>query len=119
MATLIAIKDVDTELGIRTLGGDEALYIDVLGAFCEDIANWRAVIAAYPATASLKSLTTAVHGFKSAARNIGALTAGDLAAAIETAAKADDTAYVDANIAELLTMMNDLYERCSEVSNGG
>ena len=109
---MIVIEGVDTAYGIEALGGDEALYFEVLASFCKDIEKWREIIVSYPASAPLKSFITSVHGFKSAARAIGAGSAGDYAFEIEKAAKNGDLAAVSAGQGALVSVMNDLFARC-------
>ena len=116
---MIKIEGFDTARAVEMLGGDENLYLDVLDAFCEDTEKWREIIAAYPAKTTLKSFATSVHGFKSAAREVGAAAAGDYAFEIEKAVKAakssksaSDIAFVKERHAELLEVMDTLISRC-------
>lgn len=112
----LTIEGIDTELGMNMLGGDEKMYLLVLGSFCSDTEKWAKVVAAYPEKSSLKGLITAVHGFKSAALNVGAADAGNFAKAIELAAKSGDTAFVSANRERLLQIMRVLLSRCRAVA---
>jgi HPt (histidine-containing phosphotransfer) domain-containing protein len=116
---VLVIEGIDTAQGIEALGGDEELYIDVLAAFCEDVEKWRSVVAAYPETTALKSFITAVHGFKSAARSIGASAAGDFAYGVEKAAKEGELAAVDADRGALLRLMHELLARCKAALGSG
>lgn len=108
----VLIEGFDTAHAIQMFGGDEAIYLDVLDAFCEDTEKWYKIISRYPAETDLKSLTTSVHGFKSAAREVGAMAAGDFAYTVEMAAKSNDIAFVDANLANLLEVMSGHLSRC-------
>jgi HPt (histidine-containing phosphotransfer) domain-containing protein len=107
------IEGIDTAQGIEALGGDEPLYREVLSAFCDDIVMYRASILGYPNSTPLTSFITSVHGFKSAALNVGANDVGNLAAEIEKAAKSGDIAFANANFPVLVSQMSELLTRCS------
>ena len=116
---MVLIEGFDTAHAIEMFGEDEvtaeAVYLDVLGAFCEDTEKWYKTISRYPDETDLKLFITSVHGFKSAAREVGATAAGDFAYAVETAAKSGDLTFVYDSHAKLLEIMSTHLERCREV----
>ncbi|MDR1713218.1 MAG: transporter substrate-binding domain-containing protein [Coriobacteriales bacterium] len=82
------IPGVDIRSALATFGGDEECYINVL----------RSYVASSPELADKaeqrQDYTITVHGLKSASRNIGAATLGDLAEQLEKASKEDDSAFI-------------------------
>ena len=101
----IFIPGVDVEAGIRNSGGSETAYLDILADFCRDAENRADKILAAFNSGDTKLFITHVHALKGAARSIGAMEAGDAAAALEESAAGADTETVKYKTNELLGTM--------------
>jgi signal transduction histidine kinase/CheY-like chemotaxis protein/HPt (histidine-containing phosphotransfer) domain-containing protein len=89
--TLPDIDGLDVARGIKSIGGSEQDYIDVLTLFCKDARMRYDKLAHSPAEGTdLKSLVTHVHALKSAAGSIGAATLSAQAETLEKAGKNGD-----------------------------
>ncbi|MDR0455252.1 MAG: response regulator [Treponema sp.] len=95
---LPAIPGVDTEKGIAMTGGTLASYKQVLSIFCKDTEDRLPLLQKIPEADTLPSFITQVHALKSASASIGAAEISALAAGLETAGKAGDTAFIQKNL---------------------
>ena len=98
----IAVPGVDTGLGLRNTGGNPAVYRDILINFCRDAETRMAKLIESLESGNLKLYVTLVHALKSAARSIGALETGNLAAWLEEKAEWVDTGLIRNKNADLL-----------------
>jgi signal transduction histidine kinase/DNA-binding response OmpR family regulator len=107
----IRIEGLDTDDGLKRLGGKESIYITILRSFAKGtpalldrVKNCDEV--------SLPDYTIAVHGIKGSCRNVGAKALGDEAETLENAAKAGDLARVlsgtGALVAGVERLINDI-----------
>ena len=101
----IHIDGVDTAMGLLHLGGQMALYIETLAAFCDDGDERTEAIRACLDAGNLKTYTIHVHALKSAAANIGAGTLSDAAKDLEMAGVHEDTSYIEAHNEKFLDML--------------
>jgi CheY-like chemotaxis protein len=94
-------KKLDFEKGIQRFGGDKESYMDILRSFA---------VNTKPLLESMKEVTIdnlpaygiTIHGIKGSSRSICAKSLGDMAEALETAAKAGNLNYVTNNNAAFL-----------------
>ena len=93
-AAILAIADVDIQLGLRNCGGDPAFYINILADFCKDVEARLVQITNALTRRDTKLYITLVHAIKGAARSIGAKGTGEKAAWLENAAASGDLAAI-------------------------
>ena len=92
------IAGLDTSRGMKNSGGVLAYYNEILSIFATDSENRLNDIARYHKTGDIMALTICMHALKSAAANIGAIELSNMASDLETAGKAGDAGYIDANL---------------------
>jgi HPt (histidine-containing phosphotransfer) domain-containing protein len=90
----ISIEGVDTERGLALAGGSTTAYRKVLAVFCDDVGERLPRIKAEAANADPAPYTITVHALKGAARSIGAVETGELAAELEDAGKTGNHAVI-------------------------
>jgi HPt (histidine-containing phosphotransfer) domain-containing protein len=101
----INIEGVDVKKGIAIMGGRLENYLQTLAVFSREGREKIGGIKKALESNDLQLYATYVHGFKSAAANIGAGAVSNAAQDLEAAAKAGDRAYVDARNAEFLSSL--------------
>ena len=94
---------VDTEAGIAQVGGDPEFYREALCLFLPENRQPLPVPDAPP-----KDWVLPAHSLKSDCRTLGAHSCGELAAAVEEAAREGDPAALHALIPDLLTKLSQL-----------
>jgi len=108
---------LDEERGVERFGGDRESYTQILGSFA---ASTRSLLDAIKGVTvdGLTGYSIAVHGIKGSSRGICAETTGNMAEALEKAAKAGDFDFVRANnpdfiktVGELLAHIDDILEK--------
>ena len=92
------ISGVDTRRGMKNSGGVSDNYTEILDFYVADCRNRLVEIETYHKEGNIKALIICVHALKSASANIGADDMSSMALALETAGKAADTGYIDANL---------------------
>jgi HPt (histidine-containing phosphotransfer) domain-containing protein len=97
----VHIEGLDTEDGLRRLGGKESIYITILRSFAKSMPAMLERVKTCDA-ARLPDYTIAVHGIKGSCRNVGAKALGDEAEALEMAAKAGDLDKINAETGALV-----------------
>jgi signal transduction histidine kinase/DNA-binding NarL/FixJ family response regulator len=80
---IAAVAGLDTEAGLRNIGGSVPVYFDILLNFCRDSESREVDIAEALKAGDMKLYVTLVHALKGAARGIGALDLGEAAARLE------------------------------------
>ncbi len=93
----INVSGIDKENALRRFGGDEVILIDVLRSYA---AGTRAVLcdlSVFKAAGKLDDYAIAVHGIKGSSNAIFAEEVGEMAQALETAAKTRDFHAIDIN----------------------
>jgi signal transduction histidine kinase/CheY-like chemotaxis protein/HPt (histidine-containing phosphotransfer) domain-containing protein len=108
----LVVEGVDSEVGIRNVGGDEELYRDILLRFAGDIEERLMELTTVPDAGNLPRFTTLVHGLKSAAASVGALDVSQQAAKLEAAGKNGDRETIARNLngflLELVTLADSI-----------
>jgi signal transduction histidine kinase/CheY-like chemotaxis protein len=115
-----AIPGMDMKKGLGRFGGDAEVFLQVLHSYAENTASLLDQVRQAPADESrLPEYAVTVHGIKGSSRGICAESLGDMAEALEKAAKAGDLAFVQANndafTAAADTLIEDLREALNEV----
>ncbi|MDR2479399.1 MAG: response regulator [Treponema sp.] len=106
--TKIVIPGLNIEAGLRNMGGSIAVYFDILGDFCRDVEARIAKISDALENGNIKLYITLVHALKGAARNIGAIETGELAAWLEKSAEGENPGLIKTKNAELLENLRTL-----------
>ena len=86
------VSMLDYDDGMRHCAGDEALYLALLFALCQDLAEKHALLERALAGGEWSAMALCVHSLKSALYSVGCPTLGGEAQALETLAKAGDEA---------------------------
>ena len=104
------IPGIDFDSALEMFGDDEEIYIDVLNSYS---ANTPGILdkMALVDEDHLKDYAILVHGIKGSSRSIGAMHIGDMAEALEKAAKSNDYSYVSENNDKLLTGLREILEK--------
>ena len=98
----IKIDGLNVKNGLSRTGGNLELYIETLGAFCEDGKERIEEIKKSLESNNLGLYTIHVHGVKSAATFIGADELVKAAAALETAGETNDLPFIEAHNAQFV-----------------
>jgi len=96
--TPIAIPGLDSNRGIRAIGGSEAAYIEALAIYCRDVDGHLPILAAPPSSENIMNFVTQVHGLKSASGNVGAKAIVEVAAILEEAGRRGDMEVIRARL---------------------
>jgi len=94
----ISIPSVDVQKGIAMTGGTLAAYKQVLSMFCKDAKDRLPLLQKTPETAAMPVFVTQVHALKSASASLGAEEVSMKAAELETAGRAEDTAFINEHL---------------------
>ncbi len=94
---LYQVSGIDVAAGLDYCGDAED-YLIALIAFQERVVENAALIEEYWRKQDMKNVTVKIHGVKSTSRAIGALSLGELAATLEKAGHAADSAISDEEI---------------------
>jgi signal transduction histidine kinase/CheY-like chemotaxis protein len=93
-SALSAIPGIDVQKGISMTGGTVTAYKQVLALFRKDAQDRLPLLQKAPETDILPAFVTQVHALKSASASLGAGDISAQAAALETAGKASDMAFI-------------------------
>ncbi|MCL1806193.1 MAG: HAD hydrolase family protein [Oscillospiraceae bacterium] len=110
-----AIEGLDTEKGLRLMGGSEEKFRYMLSAFLRDALEKIGKIKACLEAGDFALYATHVHALKSAALYIGADALSEVAKELETAGKKGDLAYIEANNPGFIADLEELLPRISQV----
>jgi signal transduction histidine kinase/CheY-like chemotaxis protein/HPt (histidine-containing phosphotransfer) domain-containing protein len=105
---LPALPGIDTQTGLRNAGGSVSSYISILSFFHGDIVDRIPRIKKAAVESDFASYTTMVHAIKGAARSIGALEAGDLAAELEIAGRNRNSNVIVSKTGALIVKLEEL-----------
>lgn len=97
------IEGLDRKTGIANCGSLDG-YLAALNIFYNTIDVKADEIERYYDEKDIKNYTIKVHALKSSAKLVGALSLSELAFSLEKAGNTKDTAFIDANTKELLSM---------------
>lgn len=100
------IDGVDREAAIKYCGGNVKMYTDMLGTFSKDSESKIASILEFSRNGDYKNFTVYVHGIKGLARTLGINELSDRMAEMEKAGSREDTEFIKANLADLLSFYN-------------
>jgi CheY-like chemotaxis protein len=84
------IEGLDTEEGLNHIGGDAAVYLEVLKIFSDNAQEYSGTIKSCIAERNIKLFTTCVHALKSASANVGAIELSLTAGKLEKFGKEED-----------------------------
>jgi signal transduction histidine kinase/CheY-like chemotaxis protein len=104
------IPGIDTAKGIVMTGGTVSAYTQVLSLFCKDTQDRLPLLQKTPEADTLKAFVTQIHALKSALASIGAQDISSLAAGLEAAGKAGDTAFISKHLPDFVKMLKELTE---------
>jgi CheY-like chemotaxis protein len=111
------IDGIDLKAGLERFGGDGGAYLQVLRSYA---ANTRNLLGLLEDTGDLNGYAITVHGIKGSSRSICANLTGDIAEALENAAKAGDFETVAQKAPDLaqtvVKLLADLDEMLAEIS---
>jgi len=118
------LPGIDTQAGLSTCGGNEALYLRMLGKFCDSQGKFAELFAAAKSEADPGATTRAAHTLKGTAGNIGAralqAAAGELEHACqEKAADEQIEALLQKTLDELNAIMPGLEKVGTSVASTG
>jgi len=103
------INGIDLKAGLERFSGDGDAYLQVLRSYAANIRNLLDSIKEVNKE-NLNDYTITVHGIKGSSRNINANLAGDIAEALEKAAKEGDLKYVCEKTPDLVQTVSKLLE---------
>ena len=104
------IDGIDIQKGIRMTGGTEAGYLSVLSVYRKDAGERLKKFQRMINKNDLSSFTTSVHAIKSASASIGAADVSAMAAKLEQAGKAQDSAFISENLEDFTEKLSKLCE---------
>ena len=102
------IDGLDIKNGIKLVGGNEEVYIDMLAIFCGDVEERLPLLSSVPEAGTLETFITEVHAIKSAAKYIGAVNVSALAAELETAGEAGDFELIQDKLSSFVEQLTEL-----------
>ncbi|MCL2178526.1 MAG: ATP-binding protein [Proteobacteria bacterium] len=107
------VEGLDVDKGVARLGGNAKTYWKIVHAYAQSTAELlKKIHSVSPET--LEGYGIVVHGLKGSSRNIGADAVGDLAEALERAAKVGNFAFVQAHHAPFLEATEKLLSTLSK-----
>ena len=95
------VGDLDTDSARKLLGNDK-LFWGILKEYYKGISRKAELIRGYKEAKDWPAYTIEVHALKSASKQIGAMELSNMAAELEKAGNARDTAYIQANTDPML-----------------
>jgi len=104
------IQGIDIQTGISMTGGTESGFISVLTVFRRDAYERLGVLRNSLKEEGLKSFIINVHALKSASAAVGAKEISEDAARLETAGRAGDLDFINANIDLFINKLSKLIE---------
>ncbi|MFI3249692.1 MAG: ATP-binding protein [Eubacteriales bacterium] len=106
----LAIDKVDTELGIKRIGGDFESYITILDLFYKDGVKRISILQDYLDAKHYQEYKVEVHALKSACASVGATGVSTKAQKLEEACNGENFSYVDQNSPEFVQEFKELLE---------
>jgi signal transduction histidine kinase/CheY-like chemotaxis protein len=108
------VYNIDVQKGIQMTGGTEEGYYIVLSIFRKDAQERMPLLRKMLEEDNLPEFTTLAHALKSASSSIGATKISAEAARLEEAGKAEDMAFIYANLDKFIDTLSSLI---SEIDN--
>jgi signal transduction histidine kinase/CheY-like chemotaxis protein len=118
VSSLLRITDIDINSAIENCGGVE-MVPQVIEDFWLSIDEKAHQIEIYEKTDDIEKYTILVHGLKSSARAIGALSLSEKAAALEKAGNESDMTMIREDTPQLLELYRSYKEKLREVAESG
>ena len=112
--TRLSSRGVDVDSAIARLGNDQGIFHSALCSFAQHTPSLIEQLRE-PSPTTLSDYAVIAHGIKGSSRNIGATALGDLAAAMEAAAKKGDFLTIDRNNDAFITAITELVGHIREV----
>jgi signal transduction histidine kinase/CheY-like chemotaxis protein/HPt (histidine-containing phosphotransfer) domain-containing protein len=109
------IPGVDTRRGLLNTGGTLKGYRAILGIFCSEMQENIPRIQEALETRNYQLYTTLVHALKGAARSIGAMQIGDIAAELEDAGRKQNLPHTGDRTGALIDDLQELIEQITGV----
>lgn len=116
--SLILISAVDTMLGLRRVGGNFSVYLNILNVYYKDGIKCIAKVQEYFNKEQFHEYKVEVHALKSASASIGALDISEKAKLLEKACNDSNWVYVNQNTSEFIDDFNILLENMREALKG-
>ena len=110
------ISGIDTESGLKRVGGNQKLYRKLLVRFREDYTTIVKQIKEAYLSGDHELATRLAHTIKGVAGNIGAAGIYDLAREVENAVKQDDTAEAEKYLSALSSQLKPIFKILEQVS---
>lgn len=107
-------QGLDVAHGLSYLDGAVTDYLDILHTFATDTREKIIELCELLSSNDLVNFAIQIHGIKSAAKSVGALTLSDLSLKLEDAAKNKDISFIDANFENWLCTVRPLLEKLDE-----
>ncbi|MFI3174272.1 MAG: ATP-binding protein [Bacillota bacterium] len=114
----ISIPSVDTTLGLKRVGGNFSVYLNILEVYYKDGIKCIAKVKAYFDKEDFHNYRVEVHALKSASASIGALDISQKAKLLEDACNTSNWVYVNQNTTEFIDDFNILLENMREALKG-
>jgi len=108
MGSLFSVPGVDVQKGIAMTGGTLAAYTQVLSLFRKDAEDRLPLLQKKLTPDTLTAFITHVHALKSASASLGAKDVSAKAAALETAGKAADMAFIHEHLPAFAQQLTEL-----------
>ena len=102
------IPGLNSKVGIKSTGGNEKVYADLLSIFCGDAEERLPMLSSVDYTLTPGDFATEAHAIKSAANYIGAIDISDLAAELEKAGDAKDFLLIQNKLPVFLEQLTEL-----------
>ena len=96
--SLVNIPGIDIKRGIAMTGGTVVVYKKILSVFCKNAEERWSLLQTISGTDTLPMIIAQVHALKSATAYIGAAELSEEAAALETAGKSGNLAFIEKNL---------------------
>ncbi len=109
------IEEIDVTAGLKHCGSPEA-YLEALHAYTETVMANSAEIAAFWKERDIQNVTVKIHGLKSTARVIGALSLSTFAQQLEKAGQERDVKTLEDNIDKILADNRALGEKLMPIA---
>lgn len=104
------IKGVDTERGIKAIGGSPKNYFQIISLYYEDGVKKCSSLVGHIKKNNISAFRTEIHSLKSTSATIGAQEVYTLAAKLEDAAQRNDVDFINSNLDEFLTCLKNILE---------
>jgi PAS domain S-box-containing protein len=109
-AGAVEVSGLDFAKGLTRFGNDRDAYLKVLRSFAANIPPLLDSVRGDVTADNIEKYTITVHGIKGASRGVGAEAIGNMAEALEHAAKAKDYEFIKKDNNEFISIVEELVE---------